>query len=88
MHVPAVIRGYLQNLYIHLPVFFIEILTVKIALEIDAFMRKDYYYFQLFENGTMQEVENFEIIMGTWNYLLVPRSKIEIYRTLLLKYLV
>jgi FkbM family methyltransferase len=88
MHEPAVIRGYLQNLYIQLPVFFIEILTEKIALEIDAFMRKDYIYFQLFENGTMKEVENFEIIMGTWNYLLIPSVKIEKYQSILHKYLV
>jgi hypothetical protein len=36
----------------------------------------------------MKEVENFEIIMGTWNYLLIPKIKMEIYRTLISKYLV
>lgn len=79
MHEPAVLNGYLEYLNIHLPVIFIEILNSKIAEIIYGYTHLNYDFYQLISYKKVRKVESFEIVMGVWNYLLIPKSKADQY---------
>jgi hypothetical protein len=39
----------------------------------------------IFQANTIKRVEDFDIVMDTWNYLIIPTNIIEIYRSILKK---
>jgi FkbM family methyltransferase len=81
MHEHAVLGGYLEYLNIHLPVIFIEILNNQIAKVIYDYTNENYDYYQLLENKKIRKVNNFEIVMGVWNYLLIPKTKFNLFHS-------
>lgn len=88
MHEPAVLKGYLDYLNIHLPVIFIEILNDNIAEIIYGYTYLNYDFYQLLSYKKVRKVESFEIVMGVWNYLLIPKLKADQYSYIIDEFLI
>jgi len=74
MHEPEVIEGYLQYLYVHQPIIFIEILSETVAGKLNAVIDDRYLKVHLTEQA-LEIKSQLEVVPLAWNYLLVPKSK-------------
>jgi FkbM family methyltransferase len=86
MYEPQVLKGFSKNINKFLPVIFIEVLTDEIANQIYPIIVQDYEIYQLNVNSTIKKVERFTIVAFVWNYLLIPKVKIENYKGLIDKF--
>ena len=86
MYEPQVLRGFSKYLPIFQPVIFVEVLTDDIANQIYPLIKEDYFIYQLKTDSTLKKVEHFTIVAFVWNYLLVPKSKLDLYKGILSKF--
>jgi len=86
MYEPQVLNGFSKYINNFLPVIFIEVLTDEIATQIYPIIKENYFIYQLKTNSTISKTENFTIVDFVWNYLLIPKSKINKYDKLISKF--
>ena len=86
MYEPEVLRGFSMYLPIFQPVIFIEILTDDIANQIYPLIKDDYFIYQLKPDSTIKQVDDFTIVPFVWNYLLIPKSKVDTFNSILSKF--
>lgn len=86
MYEPQVLNGFSKYINIFLPVIFIEVLTDEIASQIYPLIKDNYYIYQLKTDSTISRVNEFTIVAFVWNYLLIPKSKINSYNELISKF--
>ena len=86
MFEPEVLMGFSGCIDTFLPVIFIEVLTDEVANKIFLLIEENYYIYQLNTNNTIKKVDQFIIVAFVWNYLLIPKSKISMYQSIISKF--
>lgn len=85
MHEPEVIEGFGKYLQLFRPVVFIEILTEKVADELNKLIGNDFTRLHLLGKDNVQVVPEFKFRTESWDYIFFHKDmedKIRQYTTL------
>ena len=69
MHEPEAVEGLGKYLELFKPVVLIEVLSDKVANQLNSLIGEDYLRFHLKDNNTAEFVPKFKVVHGKWNYV-------------------